>query len=96
MILEDQMTGRTAQETKIIRTEVRGIVAVPLQKLPVSETDGETIQITAPELLGVLYLDTRSHPTAVTGLDRQVLQTLAVEGAAVIENARLLRIAHAQ
>jgi serine phosphatase RsbU (regulator of sigma subunit) len=96
VILEDQMSGRTAQETKIIRTEVRGIVAVPLQKLPVSETDGETIQITAPELLGVLYLDTRSHPTAVTGLDRQVLQTLAVEGATIIENARLLRIAQEQ
>jgi len=93
VILEDQMTGRTAQETRIVRAEVRGIVAVPLQKLPVSEARGETIQITAPELLGVLYLDTRSHPTAVTGLDRQVLQTLAVEGATVIENARLLRIA---
>ena len=96
VILEDQMTGRTAQETRIVRAEVRGIVAVPLQKLPVSEARGETIQIAAPELLGVLYLDTRSHPTAVTGLDRQVLQTLAVEGATVIENARLLRIAQDQ
>ncbi len=96
VVLEDQMTGRTAQETKIIRTEVRGIVAVPLQKLPVSETGGDTIQIAAPELLGVIYLDTCSHPTAVTGLDRQVLQTLAVEGATVIENARLLRIAREQ
>jgi len=96
VILEDQMTGRTAQETRIVRAEVRGIVAVPLQKLPVSEARGETIQITAPELLGVLYLDTRAHATAVTGLDRQVLQTLAVEGATVIENARLLRIAQDQ
>jgi len=96
VLLEDEMTGRTAQETGIIRAEVRGIVAVPLQKLPVSEATGETIQIRVPELLGVIYLDTRSHPTAVTGLDRQVLQTLAVEGATVIENARLLRIAHVQ
>jgi serine phosphatase RsbU (regulator of sigma subunit) len=96
VILEDQMTGRTAQETRIVAAEVRGIVAVPLQKLPVSEARGETMQITAPELLGVIYLDTRSHPTAVTGLDRQVLQTLAVEGATVIENARLLRIAREQ
>jgi serine phosphatase RsbU (regulator of sigma subunit) len=96
VVLEDQMTGRTAQETTIIRAEVRGIVAVPLQKLPVSETKGETTHIRAPELLGVIYLVTRSHPTAVTGLDRQVLQTLAVEGATVIENARLLRIAREQ
>jgi serine phosphatase RsbU (regulator of sigma subunit) len=92
VILEEEMTGRTAQETGIIRAGVRGIVAVPLQKLPMTEMTGDTIQRTVPELLGVLYLDTRSHPTAVTGLDRQVLQTLAVEGATVIENARLFRL----
>jgi serine phosphatase RsbU (regulator of sigma subunit) len=93
VILEDQRTGHTAQETRIMRDETRGIVAVPLQKMPVRESRGETVQFTKPELLGVLYLDTRAHPTALTGLDRQVLQTLAVEGATVIENARLLRIA---
>ena len=44
----------------------------------------------------MLYLDTRSQAAAVTGLDRQVLQTLAVEGATVIENARLFRLARDQ
>ena len=47
-------------------------------------------------MLGLLYLDTRSQAAAVTGLDRQVLQTLAVEGATVIENARLFRLARDQ
>ena len=44
----------------------------------------------------MLYLDTRSQAAAVTGLDRQVLQTLAVEGSTVIENARLFRLARDQ
>ncbi|MBZ5563473.1 MAG: SpoIIE family protein phosphatase [Acidobacteriia bacterium] len=95
-ILESEMTGKTAQETGIIRGGVRGIVALPLQKLPMTEATGETIMRTAPELLGVLYLDTHSHPTAVTGLDRQVLQSLAVEGATVIENARMFRLTREQ
>jgi len=96
VILEEEMTGRTAQETGIIRAGVRGIVALPLQKLAMTEVTGETIAATKPEMLGVLYLDTRSHPTAVTGLDRQVLQTLAVEGATVIDNARMFRLAREQ
>ncbi len=79
-----------------MKAGVRGIIAVPLQKLQMTEVISETIMGAAPELLGVLYLDTRSQPAAVTGLDRQVLTTLAVEGATVIENARMFRIAREQ
>jgi len=96
VILEDEASGRTPLETGIIRTGARGIVAVPLQKLPMTESLGETFVGAAPELLGLLYLDIRSHAAAVTGLDRQVLQTLAVEGATVIENARMFRLARQQ
>lgn len=96
VVLEEEMTGRSAQETGILRYGLRGVVAVPLQKLPVTEVSGETIIGKRPEMLGVLYLDTRSQATALTGLDRQVLQTLAVEGATVIENARMVRLAREQ
>jgi sigma-B regulation protein RsbU (phosphoserine phosphatase) len=44
----------------------------------------------------VLYVDSRSQATSLTGLDRQVLQTFAVEGATVIENARLFRLTREQ
>jgi serine phosphatase RsbU (regulator of sigma subunit) len=93
VVLEDESSGRTAMETGIIRTGARGIVAVPLQKLHMADAAGETFVGRAPEMLGLLYLDTRSQAAAVTGLDRQVLQTLAVEGSTVIENARLFRVA---
>jgi serine phosphatase RsbU (regulator of sigma subunit) len=96
VILEDVSSGRTQWETGIIRTGTRGIVAVPLQKLQMADAEGETYVGRAPELLGLLYLDTRSQAAAVTGLDRQVLQTLAVEGSTVIENARLFRVARDQ
>jgi serine phosphatase RsbU (regulator of sigma subunit) len=60
-----------------------------------ADAAGETFVGKTPDLLGLLYLDTRSQ-AAVTGLDRQVLQTLAVEGSTVIENARLFRLARNQ
>jgi phosphoserine phosphatase RsbU/P len=96
VVLEDETSGRTATETGIIRTGMRGIMAVPLQKLHMADATGDTFIGRAPELLGLLYLDTRSQAAAVTGLDRQVLQTLAVEGSTVIENARLFRLARNQ
>jgi serine phosphatase RsbU (regulator of sigma subunit) len=96
VILEDESSGRTAMETGIIRTGARGIVAVPLQKLHMADAAGDTFVGKVPEMLGLLYLDTRSQAAAVTGLDRQVLQTLAVEGSTVIENARLFRVARNQ
>ncbi len=94
--LEEAMTGRTAQETGIIQGGVRGILAVPLQKHPTVEMTGDTIHQTAPDLVGVLYMDSRTRGAALTGLDRQVLQSLAVEGATVIENARLFRLTRDQ
>ena len=96
MVLEEALTGRAAHETVTIQGGMRGVVAVPLQRLPVTDARGESISGVAPEQLGVLYLDSRSRATSLTGLDRQVLQTLAVEGATVIENARLLRLAREQ
>jgi phosphoserine phosphatase RsbU/P len=96
MILEEASTGRATSETVTIQGGVRGVVAVPLQKLPVTDSRGESIIGAKPEQLGVLYLDGRSRATSLTGLDRQVLQTLAVEGATVVENARLLRLAREQ
>jgi phosphoserine phosphatase RsbU/P len=96
MVLEEASTGRATNETVTIQGGVRGVVAVPLQKLPVADARGESIIGAAPEQLGVLYLDGRSRATSLTGLDRQVLQTLAVEGATVIENARLLRLTREQ
>ncbi len=94
--LEEEVTGRAAQETAIVEGGVRGIVAIPLLKHPVVDMRGETIHGIAPEMLGVLYVDSRTRAAALTGLDRQVLQSLAAEGAMVIENARLFRLARDQ
>jgi serine phosphatase RsbU (regulator of sigma subunit) len=96
VILEEAASGSSPQQTGFLSGQGRGIVALPLQKLPMPESSGETIYLTAPELLGVLYLDTWSRPTSLTSLDREVLRTFAVEGATIVENARLFRLQREQ
>lgn len=97
VMIEDSSHEGAAYETVAVSTGQRGALAIPLQKLPVVEASGgETLRMAAPELLGVLYLESRSRPAAITRLDRQALDTLAAEGAMIIENARLLRAARDQ
>ena len=95
-VLMEGAGGGSAYETVMLSSDARGVVAIPLQKLPVAEAGGETLLRSDPELLGVLYLESRSRSAALTHLDRQALDTLAIEGAMIIENARLLRAAREQ
>jgi sigma-B regulation protein RsbU (phosphoserine phosphatase) len=64
-------------------------VAVPIDKLPTIDSFDATITSRQGDLLGVLYMDSRSPSSAFSDLDRQVLRTLAHEAATVVENARL-------
>jgi phosphoserine phosphatase RsbU/P len=96
VVLEDLAGGAAAYETVMVSSGQRGILAIPLQKLPVRELSGETLREIAPELLGVLYLENQSHAATISSLDRQALRTLAMEGAMIIENSRLLRVAREQ
>lgn len=96
VILENLADGRTAYETIAASAGQRAILALPLQKFPVGEAVRESLRHAAPQLLGVLYLETASRAAALTRLDRQTLDTLAVEGAMVIENAQLIRAAREQ
>ena len=72
------------------------VVGIPIEKLPVIAAVDLTITAQEAELLGVLYLDSRSPTTAFSDIDREVLRTLAREAANVIENARLFSASRAK
>jgi phosphoserine phosphatase RsbU/P len=78
------------------RLDLHTVVAIPIDKLPVIEALDATIAVRQSELLGVLYLDSRSPSSAFSVLDREVLRTLAREAATVVENARLFAAARAK
>ena len=44
VVLEDDLTERAAHEPGVLPPPVRSVVALPLQKIPVTESDGETIR----------------------------------------------------
>jgi serine phosphatase RsbU (regulator of sigma subunit) len=77
------------RQASVMRLQLHTVVAIPLEKLPVLGSLDTTAIGAAPELLGVLYLDSHSPGSAFTDLDREVLRSLAIEAATVVENARL-------
>ena len=80
------------QQASVVRLSLHTIVAIPLEKLPVMGSLETTMGGQPPKLIGVLYLDSNSPTTAFSELDREVLRTLALECATVVENARLFAI----
>jgi len=64
------------------------VVVIPLFAMAQREVENAS-EAPSGELLGVLYLDSR-QPAAFSGLERQILDALAVEAASVIDNARLV------
>jgi sigma-B regulation protein RsbU (phosphoserine phosphatase) len=84
------------QQASVASLSLLTIVAIPIEKLPVIAAVDLTITSEEAELLGVLYLDSRSPSTAFTEIDREVLRTLAHEAATVIENARLFSASRAK
>ncbi len=83
-------------QESVARLELHTVIAIPIEKLPMIEALDATISTRQGELLGVLYLDSHIASSAFSELDREVLRTLAREGATVIENARLFAQARAK
>jgi phosphoserine phosphatase RsbU/P len=84
------------QQASVASLSLLTIVAIPIEKLPVIAAIDVTITSEEADLLGVLYLDSRSPSAAFTEIDREVVRTLAREAANVIENARLFSAARAK
>ncbi len=62
----------------------RTVICIPLRD-PRPHPDG-----TSPHpLLGILYLDSSSHPGSLTAIDHELLRTIALEAAALVEDIRL-------
>ena len=80
------------QQASVVRLSLHTIVAIPLEKMPVMGSLETTMGGQPPKMIGVLYLDSHSPTTAFSELDREVLRTLALECATVVENARLFAL----
>ena len=72
--------------------ELRSVVCVPLVRIAATATETSTQKLTVEsETVGVLYLDSRNITADLSGGNRELVQTLAIEASTVLENARLLQ-----
>jgi sigma-B regulation protein RsbU (phosphoserine phosphatase) len=71
--------------------ELRSVVCVPLVRIAATAVESTQRLTVESETVGVLYLDSRSIAADLTGGNRELLQTLAIEASTVMENARLLQ-----
>jgi serine phosphatase RsbU (regulator of sigma subunit) len=84
-IVTDTLSAETSQRSEsMVAQSIRNIICIPLR-------GRRGIGGAAAEVLGVLYLDDRLKAGTLTQVDTELLQTIATEAAALLENANLAR-----
>jgi sigma-B regulation protein RsbU (phosphoserine phosphatase) len=77
-------------EQSIADLELRSCICVPLVRIRTGLPEATSVLDAAAHTAGVLYLDSRVTAADLTGGNRELLQSLAIEASTVLENARLL------
>lgn len=77
-------------EHSVADLELRSVVCVPLVRLAVHTAETTRALPVADDTVGVLYMDSRLVAADLTGGNRELLQSLAIEASTILENARLL------
>ena len=87
-ILTDTLSsGDTPLSHSMVAQSLRTVICFPLlrRRAPARDTAGPH----PSAILGVLYLDSRFVPGKLTGIDHDMLRTIAREAAALVENTAL-------
>lgn len=88
-ILTDTLTsGEVPLSASIVAQNLRTVICFPLPR----RRDAARAAVTGPlnsDIVGVLYLDSRFAPGKVSGIDHDLLRTIAREAAALVENTEL-------
>ena len=80
--ISDTMADQNASAwASVMANKIRSIYCIPLRKRDVKSTGSE--------LLGLLYLDSQIDAGHLTEVDHQLLDTIATEAAALLQNALL-------
>jgi serine phosphatase RsbU (regulator of sigma subunit) len=77
-------------EATIALLELRSVVCVPLIRIQNSSGEETRAVSAAEDTVGLIYMDSRKAPADLSGGNREMLQTLAIEASTILENARLL------
>lgn len=84
---------RVKRRASVAELELRTLICLALRRLPTVDSLESTVTGLPPQALGAIYLDSRASSQPFSETDKQVLRSLALEAAGVIENARLFTAA---
>jgi phosphoserine phosphatase RsbU/P len=90
MNFDPQATGDNNAEHSVAELDLRSVVCVPLVRIKTGGGQDTSILSAQSDTVGVLYMDSRNLAADLSGGNRELLQTLAIEASTVLENARLL------
>lgn len=84
-LITDTLTaGGVALPESVVAEQMRAIICIPLRRRRQRDRSDQT-----RSLLGVVYLDSHFEPAQFTRVDHELLNTIAREAAALVENAQL-------
>jgi serine phosphatase RsbU (regulator of sigma subunit) len=75
--------GNFAAQESIVAMNLLAVACLPLHGIP---TGGD-----APEILGILYLDSTKAMHSLSGLDEKILNKLAIEAGNVLEHVEIIK-----
>ena len=90
MNFDPQATGEFSAEHSVADLELRSVVCVPLVRINSGAGNATNMLSTQNDTVGLLYMDSRGVTADLSGGNRELLQTLAIEASTILENARLI------
>ncbi len=90
MNFDPQATGEITPEHSVADLELRSVVCVPLVRINTAGGQDTSVLSTQNDTVGLLYMDSRGAAADLSGGNRELLQTLAIEASTILENARLI------
>ncbi len=90
MNFDPQATGEVTAEHSVANLELRSVVCVPLVRINGGAGQATNVLSTLSDTVGLLYMDSRGVAADLSGGNRELLQTLAIEASTILENARLI------
>lgn len=89
LVSDTMKTSGMAKRESVIAHDLRTVICIPLRRKMVhAEAKGNQI---TPDVIGVLYLDSKYASRDLTTVGQDILAAIATEAAALVENARLVQ-----
>jgi phosphoserine phosphatase RsbU/P len=86
VVMVEGIKGDLAEQASILAMNLRAVACMPLRGIP---TEGDNT--TAPQILGILYLDSTKSMHSLSGLDQKILRKLALEAGNVLERVEMIK-----